>query len=83
MDQHKANVLTELCIHMLIVSKSLTWCNNIIDSVYKTDVLVGGIPVRVSVDSSQVCIVKKQRFPYVKEIQNWSVSAQHLTHSRL
>ena len=52
MDQHKANVLTELCIHMLIVSKSSTLCNNVIGSVYKTDIIVGGISVKVSVGSS-------------------------------
>ena len=68
---------------MLSVSKSTTCCNtNVVGSVYKVDVIVGSIPTKAFVDSgSQVCIVRKQLLPYIKEKQNCSVSnclAQYL-----
>ena len=51
--------------------KSSTCDTNIVGSVYKTDVIVGGVPTRAFVDSgSQVYIVKKQLLPYIKEKQN-------------
>ena len=61
---------------MLSVSKSTTCCNtNVVGSVYKVDVIVGSIPTKAFIDSgSQVCIVRKQLLPYIKEKQNWSVS---------
>ena len=59
MDQRKVKLLTELWIHMLTVSKSPTFCDiNVIGSLYKTEVIVGGVPIIAFVDSvSQVCIV--------------------------
>jgi len=47
----------------------------VVGSVYKVDVIIGGVPTRAFVDSgSQVCIVREQLLPYIKEKQNWSVS---------
>ena len=76
--------VSEVWIRMLSVNKSYTCCNtNVVGSVYKVDVIVGGIPTRAFIDSgSQVCIVRKQLLPYIKEKQNWSVSnclARHLS----
>jgi len=75
--------MSELWIRMLLVSKSITFCDTtVVGSVYKVDVIIGGVPTRALVDSgSQVCNVREQLLPYIKEKQNWSVSyclVQHL-----
>jgi len=76
-------LVSEVWICMLSVTKSSTRCiTNAVGSVNKVDVIVGGIQTRAFIDSgSQVCIVRKQLLPYIKEKQNWSVSnclAQHI-----
>jgi len=73
----------ELWIRMLTMGKSLT-CGDavIVGPVYKIDISVGGVPSRALVDSgSQVCIVRKQLLPYIKESKEWGLPdclQQHL-----
>ena len=55
----------ELWICMLSMNKFLTCSDAVIGPVY---ISVGGVPSRALVDSgSQVCIVRKQLLPYIKE----------------
>ena len=46
-----------------------------IGSVYKVDVTINGVPTRALIDSgSQVCIIRQQLLPIIKEKCNWSLS---------
>ena len=48
---------------------------NVIGSVYKVDISIHGIPTRALIDSgSQVCIVRQQLLPIIKEKCNWKLS---------
>ena len=48
---------------------------NVIGSVYKVDVTINGVPTRALIDSgSQVCIIRQQLLPIIKEKCNWSLS---------
>ena len=46
-----------------------------IGSIYKVDITIYGVPTRALIDSgSQVCIVRQQLLPIVKDKCNWSLS---------
>ena len=48
---------------------------NVIGSVYKVDITINGVPTRALIDSgSQVCIIRQQLLPIIKEKYNWSLS---------
>ena len=48
---------------------------NVIGSVYKVDVTINGVPTRALINSgSQVCIIRQQLLPIIKEKCNWSLS---------
>ena len=48
---------------------------DVIGSMYKVDITIHGVPTRALMDSgSQVCIVRKQLLPIVKDKCNWSLS---------
>ena len=56
-------------------NKSADLCQtDVIESMYKVDVTIHGVPTRALMDSgSQVCIVRKQLLPIVKYKCNWSL----------
>ena len=70
----------QVWIRVLSVSnctnKSANLCQtDVIGSMYKVDITIGGVPTRALMDSgSQVCIVRKQLLPIVKDKYNWSLS---------
>ena len=48
---------------------------NEIGSVYEVDITIHGVPTRALIDSgSQVCIIRQQILPIVKEKCNWNLS---------
>ena len=57
-------------------NKSADLCQtDVIGSMYKVDITIHGVPTRALMDSgSQVCIVRKQLLPIVKDKCNWSLS---------
>ena len=57
-------------------NKSADLCQtDMIGSMYKVDITIHGVPTRALMDSeSQVCIVRKQLLPIVKDKCNWSLS---------
>ena len=57
-------------------NKSADLCQtDVIGSMYKVDITIHGVPARALMDSgSQVCIVRKQLLPIVKDKCNWSLS---------
>ena len=68
---------THAWIRVLSVrNKSVKLCQtNVIGSVYKVDISIHGIPTRALIDSgSQVCIVRQQLLPIIKEKCNWKLS---------
>ena len=72
-------MVKEVWMRMLLVSNPTTFCFNakVVGSVYKVNVIVGGILTQAFIDSgSQVCIVRKQLLPYIKGKQNWSENVQ-------
>ena len=68
---------TRAWIHVLTVSNCTCEAanTNVIGSVYKVDVIINGVPTRALIDSgSQVCIIRQQLLPIIKEKCNWSLS---------
>ena len=48
---------------------------NEIGSVYKVNITIHGVPTRALIDSgSQVCIIRQQMLPIIKEKCNWDLS---------
>ena len=71
---------TQVWIRVLTVSnstcESAKLCQiDVIGSIYKIDITIYGVPTRALIDSgSQVCIVRQQLLPIVKDKCNWSLS---------
>ena len=71
---------TQAWIRVLTVSnstcESAKLCQiDVIGSIYKVDITIYRVPTRALIDSgSQVCIVRQQLLPIVKDKCNWSLS---------
>ena len=68
---------THAWIHVLTLSNCTCEAanTNVVGSVYKVDVTINGVSTRALIDSgSQVCIIRQQLLPIIKEKCNWSLS---------